>query len=169
MGIYTNFCNLFDMCGVAVLAGTAGEAQFGVTVVGRAFEEAVTFDVAALLTGSAAPVDVWPLAAAPNVELVVFGAHLRSGALAHQLTGLGARWAGAMTTARRYQMTVLNTVPASSAIIQVADGETGTALTGERWLLSPAGLGGVQAALPASTQLGQVEFADGTWRTAMWG
>jgi allophanate hydrolase len=166
MGLYTNFCNLFDMCAVAVPAGLAGPAQFGITVLARAFEDAVALDVAALTTGDHAPVDVWPLAAADAVELVVFGAHLRGGALAHQLTDLGARWAGALTTAPRYRMSVLSTSPAKPAVTRVPDGAPGAALLGHRWLLSPAALGRFLAALPAPMQLGKVEFDDGTWRTA---
>jgi allophanate hydrolase len=166
MGTYTNFCNLFDMCAVAVPAGTAGEAQFGVTVLARAFEDAVALDVGALASGEQAPVDVWPLTVADPVELVVFGAHLRGGALVHQLTDLGARWAGELTTAPRYRMSVLPTVPAKPAVTRVPDGASGAALLGHRWLLSPAALGRFLAALPAPMQLGKVEFDDGTWRTA---
>src|SRR6185295_7295463 len=116
MGTYTNFCNLFDLCAVAVPAGTAGEAQFGITVLARVFEDAVALDIAALATGDQAPVDVWPLAAAEAAEVVVFGAHLRGGPLVHQLTDLGARWVGEMRTAPRYRMSVLPTVPAKPAI-----------------------------------------------------
>lgn len=166
MGTYTNFCNLFDMCAVAVPAGTAGQAQFGVTVLARAFADAVAFDIAALVSEDEAPVEVWPLSAADSVELVVFGAHLRGGPLVHQLTDRGARWAGEVTTAPRYRMSVLPTVPAKPAITRVPDGAAGAALLGHRWLLSPAALGRFLAALPAPMQLGKVEFDDGTWRTA---
>jgi allophanate hydrolase len=166
MGTYTNFCNLFDLCAVAVPAGTAGQSQFGITVLARAFEDAVAVDIAALASGDEAPLDVWPLAVAESVELVVFGAHLRGGPLAHQLTDQGARWAGEVTTAPRYRMSVLPTVPAKPAITRVPDGVSGTALSGHRWLLSPAALGRFLAALPAPMQLGKVEFDDGTWRTA---
>jgi allophanate hydrolase len=166
MGTYTNFCNLFDMCAVAVPAGMAGEAQFGVTVLGRAFDDAVALDIAALVMDVEAPQQVWPLAAAPNTELIVFGAHLRGGPLVHQLTDLGARWAGELLTAPRYRMSVLDTVPVKPAIGRVPEDATGTALYGHRWLLSPAALGIFLAALPAPMQLGKVEFADGTWRTA---
>jgi len=166
MGTYTNFCNLFDMCAVAVPAGSAGQAQFGITVLARAFEDAVAADVAALATRDEAPVDVWPQAVAHSVELMVFGAHLRGGPLVHQLTDLGARWAGEVTTAPRYRMSVLPTVPAKPAITRVPDGAAGAALLGHRWLLSPAALGTFLAALPAPMQLGKVEFEDGTWRTA---
>jgi allophanate hydrolase len=166
MGTYTNFCNLFDLCGVAVPAGTAGEAQFGITVLARAFEDAVALDIAALASNDQAPADVWPLAAADSVELVVFGAHLKGGPLVHQLTDLGARWTGEVTTAPRYRMSVLPTTPAKPAITRVPDGAVGAALLGHRWLLSPAALGRFLAALPAPMQLGKVEFDDGTWRTA---
>ena len=105
-------------------------------------------------------------AAADAGELVVFGAHLRGGPLVHQLTDLGARWAGEVTTSPRYRMSVLPTIPAKPAITRVPDGAAGAALSGHRWLLSPAALGRFLAALPAPMQLGKVEFDDGTWRTA---
>jgi allophanate hydrolase len=166
MGTYTNFCNLFDLCAVAVPAGMAGPAQFGVTVLARAFEDAVALDVAALASGVVAPADVWPLAAGDSAEVVVFGAHLRGGPLAHQLTDLGARWAGEVTTSPSYRMTVLPTVPPKPAITRVPDGAAGTALSGHRWLLSAAALGRFLAELPAPMQLGKAEFDDGSWHTA---
>jgi allophanate hydrolase len=156
----------FDMCAVSVPADMAGSAQSGITVLARPFEDAVALDIAAVMSGVQAPLAVWPLAAADSAELVVFGAHLRGGALAHQLTDLGARWAGEVTTAPHYRMSVLATVPAKPAVTRVREGESGTALNGHRWLLSPAALGRFLAALPAPMQLGKVEFDDGTWRTA---
>jgi len=135
-------------------------------VLARAFDDAIAMDIAALLTDGQAMEHVWPLSAADQVELVVFGAHLRGGPLTHQLTDLGSRWAGEVTTAPRYRMTVLPTVPAKPAITRVPDGAPGTALYGHRWLMSAAALGRFLAALPAPMQLGKVEFDDGTWRTA---
>jgi allophanate hydrolase len=165
MGTYTNFCNLFDMCAVSVPAGTAGDAQFGITVLARAFDDAVALDVAALASGVEAPQDVWPLSVADITELVVFGAHLRGGPLVHQLTDLGARWAGVLTTSAHYRMALLPSVPPKPAITRLPDG-AGTALKAHRWLLSPAALGRFLAGLPAPMQLGKVEFDDGTWRTS---
>ncbi len=165
MGTYTNFCNLFDLCGVSVPAGVAGDAQFGVTVLARAFDDAVALDIAAMASGVVVPQDVWPLAVADVTELVVFGAHLRGGPLVHQLTDVGARWAGELTTSARYRMALLPSTPPKPAITRVPDGG-GTALKAHRWLLSPAALGRFLAALPAPMQLGKVEFDDGTWRTS---
>ena len=125
MGTYTNFCNLFDLCAVAVPAGTAGQAQFGITVLARAFEDAVAFDIAALVSEEQAPVDVWPIAVANSVELVVFGAHLRGGPLVAPAHRPGAQWAGEVTTAPRYRMSVLPTVPAKPAVTRVTDDADG--------------------------------------------
>ncbi|WP_024802143.1 allophanate hydrolase [Nocardia sp. BMG51109] len=171
VGTYTNFCNLFDLCAVAVPAGTAGPAQFGVTVFARAFEDAVALDIATLVRngdkGFPDPVEeAWPLRSAPVRELVVFGAHLRGQPLEHQLTGLGARWAGPVHTAPRYRLGALDTVPPKPAVTRCADGEAGVSIAGERWLLSPAALGDFLSALPAPMQLGSVELDDGTWTTA---
>jgi len=166
LGTYTNFCNLFDMCAVAVPAGNVGDAQFGVTVLARAFDDAVAMDIAAQF-GSAHPIEqIWPMAVAEHVELVVFGAHLRDGPLAHQLTDVGARFAGEVMTAPHYRMALLPGVPPKPAVTRSPDGATGVALRAHSWRLSPAALGTFLAMLPAPMQLGKVELADGTWRTA---
>ena len=110
-------------------------------------------------------VAVGSVAMTGDLELVVFGAHLRGGPLSHQLTDLGAHWAGEIFTAPRYRMSVLATVPPKPAITRVADDAVGVSLMGHRWLLSPAALGLFLDALPAPMQLGKVEFDDGTWRT----
>jgi hypothetical protein len=100
-----------------------------------------------------------------DLELVVFGAHLRGGPLAHQLTDLDAQWAGEITTAPRYRMSVLPTEPPKPAVTRVPEDAPGASLMGHRWLLSPRALGLFLAALPAPMLLGKVEFDDGTWRT----
>jgi len=168
LGTYTNFCNLFDLCAVAVPAGNAGAAQFGVTVLARAFEDAVALDIAALIPHKDnAPLDTaWPLQVAPAHELIVFGAHLRGQPLEYQLTDIGARWMGPVRTAARYRLAALDTTPPKPAVTRRPDGEAGTAVTGERWVLSPAALGRFLAQLPPPMQLGAVELADGTWHTA---
>lgn len=97
------------------------------------------------------------------LELVVFGAHLKDGPLSFQLTDIGARWAGEITTAPRYRMSVLPTTPPKPAVTRLPDG--GASLLGHRWLLTAAALGRFLDALPAPMQLGKIEFDDGTWRT----
>ena len=161
MGRYTNFCNLFDLSAVAVPAGMAGEAQFGVTVLARAFEDAVAADIAAMVTGESA--GGWTNTPAETVELAVFGAHLRGQPLEHQLTTLGARWLGPVATSSRYRLSALDTTPPKPGLVRVDEG--GVSIVGERWRLAPAALGKFLAALPTPMMLGAVEFDDGSWGT----
>jgi allophanate hydrolase len=155
MGTYTNFVNLLDLAAVAVPGGTADGSPFGVTVVGRAFDDQVVIDIGARLTGEQAEEPLPPT----GTDLVVFGAHLRGQPLNGQLTALGARFAGVVSTAAEYRMVALPTEPAKPGILRAASG--GAALAGERWTLSPAALGRFLAALPAPMSLGLITLADG--------
>ncbi|OBI67175.1 allophanate hydrolase [Mycolicibacterium fortuitum] len=164
MGRYTNFCNLFDMCAIAVPAGTVSDgAQFGITLLAPGFHDGVIADLAARFLDVPSTA-TWPESGgAPLTELAVFGAHLRGQPLEHQLTGRGARWAGPITTAPHYRLYALDTVPPKPGLIRVGDG--GAPIVGERWLLSPAALGEFLAELPAPMLLGKVELDDGRWIT----
>lgn len=180
MGTYTNFCNLFDLCAVAVPAGTVGEAdgdgvaQFGLTVVGRTFDDGVVADIArrievtparpALFASSAAPSRPavkrlpWPVAAgAMTVPLVVVGAHRKGQPLVAELEQRGAFWDGPVTLAPRYRMVALDTQPPKPGVIRSDDGAE---LTAERWLLSEAALGSFLAELPEPMLLGSVLLSD---------
>jgi allophanate hydrolase len=155
LGTYTNFVNLLDMAAVAVPAGAADGGLAGVTVVTRAFDDQVGFDIAARLTGEQHD---RPLP--PALDLVVFGAHLRGQPLNHQLTGRGGRYGGQVRTATAYRMVALPTQPPRPGIVRASIG--GASLPGERWHLSAAALGEFLAELPAPMCLGRIELADGT-------
>lgn len=181
MGTYTNFCNLFDMCAVAVPAGTVGEAgggvaQFGLTVVGRTFDDGVVADIArrieatpdlpALFASGAAPSRAaavrlpWPVAAgAQAVPLVVVGAHRKGQPLVDELERRGAFWDGPVTLAARYRMVALETQPPKPGVVRSDDGAE---LAAERWLLSEAALGSFLAELPEPMLLGSVLLNDGS-------
>ncbi|WP_457947636.1 allophanate hydrolase [Pseudarthrobacter sp. alpha12b] len=181
MGTYTNFCNLFDLCAVAVPAGEADGAQFGLTVVGRTFHDAVAADIARRLevtpdapalfaAGAAAGATAeagrpsssvpWPVTAGAEWRpLVVVGAHRKGQPLAPQMEELGAFWDGPVRTAARYRMVALDTVPPKPGVYRSDDGAE---LAGERWLLSPAALGAFLAALPEPMLLGSVQLSDGS-------
>ncbi|MEU6860075.1 allophanate hydrolase [Glycomyces sp. NPDC046736] len=157
MGTYTNFVNLLDMAAVAVPAGRAGTKHFGVSVITPAFADQVAIDLAARYLGVPAP-----LFAPADTELVVFGAHMKGMPLNRQLTDLGARYDGEITTAAAYRMYALDTTVPKPFLVR---DERGTNLPGERWLLSRAALGTFLHALPAPMTLGPLELADGTWTT----
>jgi allophanate hydrolase len=178
LGIYTNFCNLFDMAAVAVPAGEADGGRFGVMVLAPAFADRVAVDVAALLSGAppgAQEADQADPSAGPAAEpapaseasklgpdaiaLLVVGAHRRGQPLNGQLTVLGARFAATVLTAPAYRMYALATVPPKPGLVRVDDG--GEAVEGELWLLPSAALGTFLAALPAPMTLGPVVLDDG--------
>ncbi|HEX4587676.1 MAG TPA: allophanate hydrolase [Mycobacterium sp.] len=176
LGTYTNFCNLMDLCAVAVPSGTAGDDEFGVSVVARSGADAVAIDIARLVMepsssvaapGAAAakvesPQVPWPARAGLSVTpLLVVGAHLRGQPLARQLTDRGARWLGPVGTAPLYRLARLNTTPPKPGLVRVGPDE-GAAIGGELWLISTAMLGDFLASLPSPMALGRVTLADGS-------
>ncbi|MEZ0342158.1 allophanate hydrolase [Mycobacterium sp. pV006] len=166
LGTYTNFCNLMDLCAVAVPCGTASDgAQFGVSVVARAGADAVALDVARTLTdavGDGLATEPWPVRAGlAATRLLVVGAHLRGQPLAWQLEQRGARWLGDAQTAALYRMVHLDTDPPKPGLARVGT-EVGMSIRGEMWLIGTAMLGDFLAALPAPMSLGRVTLADGT-------
>ncbi|MGW0157688.1 allophanate hydrolase [Mycobacterium sp. NPDC003323] len=162
LGTYTNFCNLMDLCAVAVPAGTdSAGAQFGVSVIARAGHDAVALDIARLLTSARTGDAPWPTRAGlDTTRLLVVGAHLRGQPLAWQLDERGARWLGPATTAPHYRLARLDTEPPKPGLVRVS--EHGTAIGGQVWLIGTAMLGDFLAALPGPMALGQVELADGS-------
>ena len=176
LGTYTNFCNLMDLCAVAVPSGTAGADQFGVSVIARSGADAVAIDVARLVTSPSVPVaragaaslaggpipPPWPMRAGASATLLlVVGAHLRGQPLAWQLEDRGARWAGTTSTAPVYQLARLDTSPPKPGLVRVGP-EDGAAIGGELWLVGTAMLGDFLAMLPAPMSLGRVILADGS-------
>jgi len=180
MGTYTNFCNLFDLCAVAVPSGevraeVGGPATgpFGVTVLAPAFHDAVALDLAAQVQlpvaqvaapGAAEPrtaAQPWPaVAGAGAVELFVVGAHLPGQPLVGQLTSRGAHWLGAASTEAAYRLVALDTVPPKPGLVRVGPEEGATVLGGV-WQLSAAALGAFLAELPAPMGLTRVVLDDG--------
>ncbi|MDV3127079.1 allophanate hydrolase [Mycobacterium sp. 21AC1] len=176
LGTYTNFCNLMDLCAVAVPSGMAGDDQFGVSVIARSGADAVAMDVARLVTAPSDPVAAagavtlaghscgvpWPARAGiSTTALLVVGAHLRGQPLAWQLTGRGARWAGPALTAPLYRLTRLDTTPPKPGLMRVGP-DDGVAIGGELWLVGTAMLGDFLAALPDPMALGPVTLSEGT-------
>lgn len=175
MGTYTNFCNLMDLCAVAVPSGTDSQgSQFGVSVIARAGADALALDLARMVmlgtdsvalpgaTSVTAPDSPWPARTGlDTTTLLVVGAHLRGQPLAWQLDGRGARWCGPARTAPQYQLARLDTDPPKPGLARVAPGR-GAAIYGELWLIGTAMLGDFLAALPAPMSLGRATLADGT-------
>jgi allophanate hydrolase len=118
------------------------------------FHDRVAADVAALLTGSAAPA-----AGATGLELLVVGAHRSGQPLNFELTDRGARLVGPVATAPGYRLYALRTTPPKPGLRRADEG--GAAIEGELWELPPAALGSLVAALPRPMALGPVALEDG--------
>ncbi|MFE0748780.1 allophanate hydrolase [Gordonia sp. NPDC058843] len=176
LGTYTNFANLFDMSGVATPAGMVGGAQFGVTVLCRAFGDAVALDlarrvfvepesVAALsATGPLGPTGPWIEAAgATFVDLFVVGAHLPGQPLEHELTGRGARYLGGASTSPAYRLYALDTTPPKPGLVHTNTG--GVEIDGGIWRVPAAAFASFVQALPSPMAVGPVQLSDGRTTT----
>ncbi|MEO8182302.1 MAG: allophanate hydrolase [Deltaproteobacteria bacterium] len=188
LGIYTNFTNLLDLCGVAVPAGfRAPQRPFGVTLLGPAFSDRALMLLAGRLHQSeprsvgatATPVlpapsesplaprratlEVAPVARVrQSIRLAVVGAHLSGQPLHRELVELGARLEQSTHSAPSYRLFALaGTVPPKPGLVRVSTG--GIAIELEVYRLDAAGFGQFVAAVGAPLGIGNVELASGEW------
>jgi allophanate hydrolase len=187
LGIYTNFTNLLDLCGVAVPAGFKAERQpFGVTLLGPAFADRALMQLGARLHASwennvgatstpvlaasapeAAPRRL-PPAVAPvarvqqSIRLAVVGAHLRGQPLHRELVELGARLESATRSAPCYRLFALaGTLPAKPGLVRTGSG--GSSIELEVYRLDAAGFGHFVAGVAAPLGIGNVQLESGDW------
>ena len=160
LGRYTNFCNLLDMCAVALPAGEAGERQFGVTLLAPAFHDEALTDLGRRFAGEGTRRgERRGGAGGPrSVELFVVGAHMSGQPLNAELTGRGGCLVGAVRTAPAYRLFRLATSPPKPGLVRTDPGE-GASIEGELWRLPPAGLASLLATLPTPMALGRVQLA----------
>ncbi|PWC31238.1 allophanate hydrolase [Azospirillum sp. TSO35-2] len=171
LGIYTNFTNLLDLCGIAIPSGFQADGRpAGLTLLAPAFREAAVAAVASAAhraagvamgaTGLALP-PARPVSYGGKglLPLLVVGAHLSGQPLNPQLTDAGGRLTGTVATAPRYRLYALPGEPARPGLLRVGDG--GCAITGELWELTPEAFGRFVARLPQPLCIGSVELADG--------
>jgi len=175
-GRYTNFVNLLGCAAIAVPTGfdAAGHLPGGVTLIGPAFSDDALAPFADLLHRSlgqgmgadrsaAIPAlpPLAPLDPAPDLEIVVVGAHLSGMPLNPQLTALGGRLARATRTTPDYRLYALpGTTPPKPGLIRTPG--SGAAIEVEVWTLPAAGFGTFAAAIPAPLGLGKITLEDGT-------
>ncbi|PCN47711.1 allophanate hydrolase [Curtobacterium sp. 'Ferrero'] len=157
MGRYTNFANLLDMASLAVPAGFVDGLPFGVMLTGPAFSDRRLAALAAAF-------------AAPTVDLLVVGAHLRDQPLNGQLVAAGGTFLQEARTTSDYRLHVLDTVPPKPGLVRAGKADAGdgvgdgasAGIAGEVWRLPAAGFATFVAALPAPMAIGTVTLADGT-------
>jgi len=172
LGLYTNFVNLMDLSAIAVPGGFRPNGlPFGVTLIGRAFEDAKIAGLADRLHrasdkpsvgGTALPLP--PASPVPRkavrVQLAVVGAHLTGQPLNWQLTDRKATFLRTARTASGYSLYALaGTVPAKPGLIR--DGEGQGLIEVEIWELDFAGFGSFVAEIPPPLGIGTVTLEDG--------
>jgi allophanate hydrolase len=167
LGRYTTFCNLLEMCALAIPAGDADGGQFGVTLLAPAFHDRVLWDLAPdVAYGGVAAGGPAPGGAAmgpPSVALMVVGAHLSGQPLNGQLVDRGAVLIGSARTADRYRLYRLGTEPPKPGLVRCPPTDPGgAAITGELWGLAPAALAQLLADLPRPMTFGHIELQDGS-------
>jgi allophanate hydrolase len=174
LGIYTNFANLMDLSAIAVPAGfRPGGLPFGVTLMGRAFEDYKIARLADRLhrampdasvggTGRALPPEAPAAPIKPTgVTLAVVGAHLSGQPLNWQLTNRKARLVKSARSAPGYSLYALDgTVPAKPGLVY--DGLGQGLIELEIWELDFAAFGSFVAEIPPPLGIGTVTLEDGT-------
>jgi allophanate hydrolase len=172
LGFYTNFMNLFDLCGVAVPAGFRADGlPFGVTLVGPCAAERALLDVAGRFHGGAAATLGALDATVPTpirkpslrdgyVSMAVCGAHMDGLPLNHQLRDRGGYLIGEARTAARYRLFALpGGPPQRPGLIRV--NEDGQAIDLEIWALPTDQIGSFIAGIPAPLGVGKIELDSG--------
>ena len=176
LGTWTNFMNLLDYSALAVPVGFTGVGlPVGVTLFGRCFDDLRLISLARAMeavlalplgaTGLPRP-RTKPMTPARDgyLEVVVCGAHLEGLPLNGQLTQRGGVLVERTTTAARYRLYALaGGPPARPALVR--DEANGNAIEVEVWRLPQQWIGSFLAGIPSPLGLGQVELANGEWKT----
>lgn len=155
VGTYTNFVNLLDLAAIAV-PGPQVDGPTGVTFVGPAFSDAALADLAARFIHQPAPSPAW---SPPSTPLAVFGAHMSGQPLNWQLTGLGARLLGSVSTTPVYRLYALDTQPPKPGLVHQE--AAGASITGELWAVPTGRVAEFLQHLARPMTVGKVQLNDG--------
>ncbi len=172
LGLYTNFVNLLDLCGITVPLGRRGDGLPGsITLLARAGEDQRSAALAAALQrASVLPLGAtgWLLPAgeaaaeAPGpgeVALGLVGAHMSGLPLNGQVTGLGGRFLRQARTAATYRLYLLPGMPPQRPGL-VYD-PAGSAVALEVWALPEERLGALIARIPRPLGIGTLLLEEG--------
>lgn len=149
MGEFTNHCNLLDLSAIAIPSIDAAEQlPFGITLFTLPEEEGNMTRAAEFFMRQQA-----------KVTVAVCGLHMRGFALEPQMTGLGAIFLEEATTAEKYELYNLSTVPSKPGLVRSKEGGSSIAL--ELWQMPVAAFGTFTASIPAPLGIGKIELNDG--------
>ncbi|MEH7094162.1 allophanate hydrolase [Neobacillus vireti] len=156
MGLYTNHCNLLDLCAIAVPCDDAAKnLPFGITMFSSHVNEHLVAGLSDLFLNSlGSPVN-------KTTKLVaVCGLHMRGFALEKQMKDHGALFVREAKTASVYKMVKLASLPPKPGLIRTNG--AGASIEVELWEMPLSELGSFAALIPSPLGLGRVELEDGT-------
>lgn len=174
LGIYTNFVNLLDMCGIAVPVAPRDDGLPGsVTLLGEAGSDMRLAVLAGTLharlgrslgaTGHAVHAfQIGSAQADPDeIELAAVGAHMSGLPLNGELRACGARFVRATCTAPEYRLFALEGGPPfRPGMVQSDDGSR---IALETWAIPRNRFGDFIAGIPAPLCIGTVKLEDGSF------
>lgn len=155
LGYYTNYMNLLDYSALAIPAGFArssdpnvSEFPFGVTIVGKAFDDFKLLDVAEKVSPFLEK----------KIEFAVCGAHLKGEPLHDQLAN--ADFIESTRTAAKYQMVAFQDGSISKPAL-IPGGNKSFYV--EAYALNAAEFGTFTKQIPAPLAMGSIELQNGTF------
>lgn len=157
MGLYTNHCNLLDLCALDFQTGFVAEkVPFGVTSFALSGQEGLNIELAKLyqlMNQSRMNVQKREM-----VELAVCGLHMRGLTLEHQLLEVGAEFKEEAMTAPCYKLIKLPSTPKKPGLIKTR--ENGHSIQVEVWKMPKSKIGEFLEKIPAPLGLGKVQLED---------
>jgi len=157
MGLYTNHCNLLDLCAVAIPSQDAAEnLPFGITVFSSKENEHLIAGVADLFLYERRANK------GKNTALIaVCGLHMRGFPLEKQMIEHGAEFVREAKTAPKYKMVRIPSTPPKPGLIQTTD--AGASIELELWEMPLSNLGYFAELIPSPLGIGKLELEDGTF------
>lgn len=175
LGIYTNFVNLLDLCGIAVPTAPRSDGRPGsVTLLAGAGKDALTASVARSFEKECPRTmgaTQHPVAEAGSIEthaetdtlqLAVCGAHMSGLALNWQLTDRGGQFLRTARTSEHYSFYALPGGPPERPGLVRTGAVRAQSVAVEIWSLPMDQVGGFLAGIPSPLGLGTVELMDGS-------
>ena len=147
MGLYTNHCNLLDLCAIAVPENTQDmDLPFGITMFARAENEGLILELADDFIKN------------QTMELAVCGLHMQNMPFEPQLTSLGAKYIETNYTAPEYKLVQLDTKPIKPGLVYTGKG---TSIEIDIYQLSKQAWGDFLTQVKGPLCIGNIKLIDG--------
>ena len=157
LGIFANFVNLLDLCGLAIPSGRLPNGlPFGVTLIAPAGRDHALLDYGARLMGESPTTGERP----GETHMAVCGAHLSGQPRNGELTRLGGHLVRGARTSARYRLYAL---PGGKRPAMIRDETGGAKIEVEVWSLPTTAVGAFLAGIGPPLGLGRIELSDGAW------